>query len=198
MTRNIPSQDGFTIVELLVSMTILAVVMLTFLVFFKSALFDYLDLQSDATNLTELTTEEERLANVIRGLTAINSATANNLSVYAYFNPNDTYVSLVDYYLQQNGNATQLMASVTPMTANPPVGTPITSEAHTYTIMDDFYEPSGGSLFTYLNNNFTAMTLPISDLEDIDGVQINLATPLANGGSQSLPVQVSLRNRDTN
>ena len=179
-------------------MVILAVIMLTFLVFFKSALFDYLDLQFDATNLTELSTEDERVANVVRGLTSINSATANNFSIYAYFEPNDTYVSLVDYYLQQNGSATQLMVSVTPMTANPPIGSPITSEVKTYTIMDDFYEPSGGSLFTYLNNNDSPMTQPISDLEDIDSVQINLATPLSNGGSQSIPVQVSLRNRDTN
>lgn len=198
MNRKAPSQEGFTLVELIVSMTILAVIMLTFLVFFKSALFDYVDLQTDATNQTELTTEDERIANVVRGLTSINSATANNLSIYAYFDPNDQYVSLVNYYLQKSGSVTQLLVSVTPMTANPPIGTPITGEAKTYTIMDDFYEPSGGSLFTYLDNSDNQLTLPISNLDDIDSIGISLATPLANGGNQAIPVQVSLRNRDTN
>ena len=198
MVSKAHSQQGFTLVELLISMTVLVMMSLVFLVFFKSALFDYLDLQTDATNLTQLSTEEMRLGNVIRGLTVINSASANNLSVYAYFNPNDTYVSLVDYYLQTSGKSTDLIASVTPMTANPPIGTPITSETQTYTIMNDFYEPSGGSLFTYFDDTFSPITLPINNLEEVKAIQINLATPLTNGGNQAINVQVTLRNRETN
>ena len=192
------SEQGFTLVELLVSMTVLVMMSLVFLVFFKSALFDYLNLQTDATNLTELSTQEMRLGNVIRGLTIINSASANNLSMYAYFNPNDTYVSLVDYYLQQNGKSMDLLASVTPMTANPPIGTPLTSQMHTYTIMDDYYEPSNVSLFTYLDDTDSPIALPISNLEEVKAIQINLGTPLTNGGKQAINVQVTLRNRETN
>ena len=197
-TREMQPEHGFTLVELMVSMVIIAVVGITFLVFFKSALFDYLDLQTDATNLTELSTQEMRLATVIRGLTNITSASANDLSVYAYFAPSDLYVSIVHYYLVQNGKATALMADVTPMSANPPIGTPLTAQEKTYTIMDNFYEPSGGSLFTYLDVSDTPLTLPIADLTAIKSIQINLATPLSNGGGQSIGVQVSLRNRETN
>src|SRR5882757_8019597 len=106
--RSMASEQGFTLVELMVSMTLLAVVMMIFLVFFKSSLFDYLDLQADASNFTELSSQDMRMASVIRGITSISSASANDLSAYAYFYPNDSYVSLVHYYLRQNGKSTAL------------------------------------------------------------------------------------------
>lgn len=197
LTRKTYAEQGFTLVELMISMVLMSIIFLTFLVFFKSALFDYVDLQADATNLTELSSEDMRVASVVRGLTQISSASANDLSIYAYFFPTDTYVSLVHYYLQQNNGATQLMADVTPMSANPPIGTPLTAQEKTYTVMDNFYEPSGGSVFTYLDATGNTLSLPISDLETIKGIQINLATPLSDGGIQALPVQVSLRNLKT-
>jgi hypothetical protein len=84
------------------------------------------------------------------------------------------------------------------MTANPPIGTPQTNKLKTYTIIDNFYQPSGSSLFTYLDSSGNALTLPISDLQTIKGVQVNLAAKGSNGSNQALNVQVSLRNRKTN
>jgi prepilin-type N-terminal cleavage/methylation domain-containing protein len=198
LIHNDKAQQGFTLVELVVSITLMAIIGTTFLVFFKSSLFDYLDLQSDATSLTELSSQEMRIATVVRGLTDVSSAGANDLSVYAYFYPSDAYVSLVHYYLQQNNGVEQLMADVTPMSANPPIGSLLTDQKRTYTVIDNFYQPSGGSLFTYLNSSGTALTLPVSDLTTIKGVQVNLATTLKDGGNQSVQVQVSLRNRKNN
>ncbi len=198
MLRPKLGSKGFTLVELMISMTLLAIIGTIFLVFFKSSLFNYLTLQADASNFTELSSQEMRVSSVIRGLSTINSASANDLSVYAYFYPNDAYVSLTHYYLQQSGKVTKLMADVTPMTANPPIGTLLTAQKKTFTIMDSFYEPSGGSLFTYFDSGNNQLTPPISNLETVDAIRVNLATPLSNGGNQSVQVQVSLRNRTVN
>jgi prepilin-type N-terminal cleavage/methylation domain-containing protein len=192
------SASGFTLIELLVGISLILIITTTFLVFFKSAFFNYLGLQSDATNLTSLDSQDMRIASVVRGLTDITSASANDLVIYAYFYPSDTYVSLVHYYLQTTGNDTQLLADVTPMTANPPTGTPITGQKKTYTVIDDFYQASGTNLFTYLDENGAALSLPIADLETIKGIQVNLATNTSGGGNQAIQVQVSLRNRKTN
>jgi len=192
------SSQGYTLVELLVSMTLLVIIGMVFLVFFKSALFSYLNLQTDASNFTELSSQEMRISSVIRGLTTINSASANDLSIYAYFYPNDTYESLTHYYLNQSGNTTKLMVDVTPMSANPPIGTPLTAQEKTYTLLDSFYKPSGSSLFTYFDNGGNQLTPPISNLDTVEAIRVNLGTTVSSGGNQSLQVQMSLRNRTTN
>jgi hypothetical protein len=135
---------------------------------------------------------------VVRGVTGINSVAANDISVYSYFYPSDAYVSLVHYYLQASGKVTELLADVTPMTSNPPIGAPITNSMQTYTVIDNFYQPSGGALFTYLGSSGSTLSLPVADLQTIKGIQVNLATKDSSSGHQSLNVQVSLRNRKTN
>jgi len=198
MLRLNSNEQGFTLIELLVSITIMAVIGIAFLVFFKSSLFNYLNLQADATNVTEINSQAMRISTVLRGTTGINSAAANDISVYSYFYPSDTYVSLVHYYLQTSGGITKVLADVTPMTANPPIGSLITASEKTYTIIDNYYQPSGSTLFTYLDSGGNALTLPITDLQTIKGMQVNLAAKGANGSNQALNVQVSLRNRKTN
>jgi prepilin-type N-terminal cleavage/methylation domain-containing protein len=192
------SSQGFTLVELLISMVLLAIIGITFLVFFKSALFDYLNLQTDASNFTELSSQEARVSSVIRGLTTINSASTSDLSVYAYFYPNDTYESLTHYYLLKSGKITKLMVDVTPMSANPPIGTLLTAQEKTYTLIDNFYTPSGSNLFTYFDSGGNQLTPPISNLDTVEAIRVNLGTSLSTSGNQSLQVQVSLRNRTTN
>jgi prepilin-type N-terminal cleavage/methylation domain-containing protein len=198
LTPRRAGQAGFTLVELLISIVIIAIIGSTFLVFFKSSFFNYLNLQSDATATSQLDTQAMRVATVMRGVTGLNSVAANDINIYSYFYPSDAYVSVVHYYLQTSGTTTKLLADVTPMTANPPIGTPQTNKLKTYTIIDNFYQPSGSSLFTYLDSSGNALTLPISDLQTIKGVQVNLAAKGSNGSNQALNVQVSLRNRKTN
>ncbi|MFA5003672.1 MAG: prepilin-type N-terminal cleavage/methylation domain-containing protein [Candidatus Saccharimonadales bacterium] len=191
-------QAGFTLVELMISIILTALISTTFLIFFKSSFFNYLNLQQDATSLTQLDTQAARIANVMRGSTGIVSVAANDVVIYSYFYPSDTYVSLLHYYLQTTGSTTQLKADLTPMSANPPIGTPLTAQARTFVIIDNFYQPTGGSLFTYLSSSGSPLSLPISDLQTIKGIQVNLAAKISNGGNQALNLQVSLRNRKTN
>jgi prepilin-type N-terminal cleavage/methylation domain-containing protein len=196
--RKFQNQAGFTLVELLISIVLISVIGSTFLVLFKSSFFNYLNLQSDATAMSQLNTQAMRVATVVRGTTDISSVAANDLVIYSYFYPSDAYVSQVHYYLQTSGKITQLLADVTPMTANPPIGTLITAQKKTFTIIDNFYQPSGSALFTYLNLTGSPLTLPISDLQTIKAMQVNLAAKSSNGGNQALNVQVSLRNRKAN
>lgn len=199
MSRRKPNdQSGFTLVELLVSIMLIASIGTTFLVFFKSSLFNYLNLQSDASSMTQLDTQLMRVAQVVRGSTDMSSASADDLVMYSYFYPQDAYVSLIHYYLKTTGGDTQLLADVTPMTANPPIGTPITGSLKTYTIIDNFYQPTGVSLFDYLDSNGNTLSLPISEPTTIKNVQINMAVKLSNKANQTINVQVSLRNRKTN
>ena len=190
-------QAGFTIVELLIVISLVAIIFISFGTFFTNYIILYSKYQTDAGNFTELSNQSTRIADVMRGLTDIVSESANSMTIYAYFSPVDSYTSLVKYYVSANGKA--IMVDVTPMTANPPIGTPISAQTKTYTIISNFYQPSGGSLFTYYDASGTALTLPISDEHSIMEIQVNLAEPGSHTqNGQNLSVTVSLRNRKTN
>jgi hypothetical protein len=167
-------------------------------VFFKSYLGNYLNLQSDASTMTQINTQAMRVSTVMRGVTGVTSVADNDMVLYSYFYPSDTYVSLVHYYVQTSGSTKKVLADVTPMTSNPPIGTPLPAQLKTYTVIDNFYQPSGATLFTFLDSAGSALTTPISDLQTIKGVQVNLSAKTSNGGNQTMNVQVSLRNRKTN
>lgn len=191
------AESGFTLVELLVVISVVAVMFISFGTFFTNYLILYTKYQQDASNFSELAAQSQRIADVLRGVTDIVSESANDLVVYAYFSPADTYVSLTHYYLNASGTA--VMVDVTPMTANPPVGTPITANKKTYTIISSYFQPSGGSLFGYYDASGTALTLPISDEHSIMEIQVNLAEPGSHTkNGQTLSITVSLRNRKTN
>jgi prepilin-type N-terminal cleavage/methylation domain-containing protein len=130
--RRSAGSAGFTLVELMVSIVIIAIIGTTFLVFFKSSLLNYLNLQSDAISMTQINTQAMRVATVMRGITNVTSASANDVVAYSYFYPSDAYVSVVHYYLQTSSGTTKLLADVTPMTSNPPIGTPISASQKTY------------------------------------------------------------------
>lgn len=187
-------QSGFSMVELMVVIALTAVVVTTFYTFFKTNFSSYLGLQEDASNFTELASKSQRVASVVRGLTGINTASANQLTIYAYFYPTDTYVSLVDYYLSADNKT--LLADVTQMTSNPPIGTPIANSKKTYTIMSNFQQTASKTLFEYTDSAGSTLTPPISDLNLIKAVKINLGVATTKPGiNQAMELDVSLRNR---
>lgn len=189
------SSAGFTLVELMVVIMVIGVLFATFAEFFNNNLILFFNQQQNSMNLTELQNESQRIGDVLRGTYDIISAQPNYLSVYAYFSPVDNYVSIVDYYLNSAGN--QLLASVTPMTANPPIGTPITAETKVYTIISNYNSQNGMSLFTYYDANNNILTPPISDERSIINIGINLAEPIyrSQTQAQTLNLYVTLRNR---
>ncbi len=192
------TQAGFTLVELLVVIVLIAIIGTTFIVFFKSSLFNYLDLQKDATSFTQLDTQATRVSNVLRGTTDIVSVDASDMTLYAYFYPSDKYVSLLHYYVVTTNGTKQLKADLTPMSANPPIGSPLSAQERTFTIIDNLYLPSGTDLFQYIGASGSPLSLPIADLSSIKGIRVNLAAQTSNGSNQAIDIEVSLRNRKTN
>lgn len=190
-------QKGFTLVELLVVISLAAIMVVTFSSFFMNYLKLYSKYQSDSLDFNQLASQSQRIADVLRGATDLITVQANALTAYAYFSPVDAYVSQVSYYISTDGKS--LMADVIPMTANPPNGTLLTAQKKTYTVINNFYQPSGGSLFAYYDSTGTALTLPVSDEHTILQIQINLATKATHTkNGQTLSTTVSLRNRKTN
>lgn len=193
------AQTGFTIIEVTIAMVIAAMVSLIAFSVFNTLINQYFGLQQDGSEFTNLATQSQRIANVLRGLTDIVSESSTDITAYAYFSPNDTYVSQVHYYL--NANSTTLYADVTPMTANPPIGTLITAQKTTHIIIDNYFPLNGIKLFVYLDDAGNPLSLPISDEHTIKSIQINLAVPADHptpGGNQQMSLQVELRNRKTN
>lgn len=165
--------------------------------FFKSSFFSYLDLQKTASNFTDLASQSHRIASVVRGSTDMISAENNSAEMYAYFYPTDSYVSVVRYYLNSTGKV--LLADVTPMSANPPIGSPVTAKKKTYTIIPNFKQVTGVSLFQYINSASAVLTPPIAQLYTIKTVRINLGAATANTTTnQVITVEINLRNKKTN
>lgn len=193
------NQHGFTLIEIMVVITLLGIVATFSYTVFNSSISDYFTLQKNSLLFGDLSNGSQRIATVTRGLTDITAANDNDMTLYGYFAPNDTYVSLIKYYL--NPTKTTLFADVTPMTANPPTGTPITANKKTYVIIGNFYAKPGVNTFVYLDSVGQTLSTPIADLHTIKGLQINLGVPITSptaDGSRTISVQVSLRNRKTN
>ncbi len=111
-------EKGFTLVELLVVIVVLGVLSTAAVTFFSTAFVQYLSLQEDSSSIGDLAVQSQRVASVVRGSTDIIAASDNDLSVYAYFYPNDQFESQVRYYKSADGK--KLLADVTPMTIQPP------------------------------------------------------------------------------
>ncbi len=188
------SNKGFTLIELLVSIVLVVILFVSFGTFFINYTTLYYGLQTDSSNSVQMAQELERIASVLRGLSDIVSATPNSLTAYAYFSPDDTYVSLINYYVNSTNN--EVLATVTPMTSNPPTGSPITSQAKTYTIIPNYYQPSGGSLFNYYDVSGALLTQPISEEKAILSISINLSSPAShNVKGQQLSTEIMIRDR---
>ncbi|MEJ0072562.1 MAG: prepilin-type N-terminal cleavage/methylation domain-containing protein [Candidatus Saccharibacteria bacterium] len=188
------SQDGFSVIELMIALALAVLISIMFFTLFKTSFLQYLNIQQDASTATTLAGQESRVSTVLRGATSVVSASDNDLVIYSYFYPSDTYVSLLHYYVSSG----QLLADLTPMSANPPTGTPLTANLRTYTIIPNFYQAAGTPTFVYLDSSNAALPTPVTDLNAIKAIQVNLAAKASNGGNQSMTLQVSLRNFKTN
>lgn len=195
---SVNKQSGFTITELIISIAIIGLIAGGVYSFFGTSIKNYFKLQQDSLAISDLAANSQRVANVIRGATDITAANNSNITMYSYFSPYDQYVSLIKYYPDASGK--NLVADVTRMTSNPPIGTQITSSLKTVTIIDNFYVVSGTNTFEYLDSSGSTLSIPISDLHTIKGVRVNLASKAegANGTVSKMSIEVALRNRKTN
>ncbi len=191
------NQKGFSIVELLVVMSLVGILFASFGVFFSSYFKLYASYQEDASNFSDLASQSQRVSNVLRGIVDLTTVNDNELIAYAYFSPGDTYTSQVRYYLSANNK--QLLVDVTPMTSNPPIGTPIVASKTTYMVIQNFQKNAGVNLFDYYDSSGTKLTLPVANQHTITAINVNLFVPASkNSEGQQISTKVSLRNRKIN
>lgn len=199
MSRINHIEKGFTLVELTVVIALSGIASLIIFTVFNTSFLNYLGLQHDSSAFDDLTRSSQRIATVFRGITDITVANNNDVTFYAYFSPNDTYVSYVRYYVA--GPKPSLYADVTPMNGNPPTGTLLTASSHTYTIIENFHQEPLVKTFEYLDAAGTAIPQPIADLHTIKGIQVNLAIVITGPKYNDIrtnSLTISLRNRKTN
>lgn len=190
---------GFSLAEIVIGLAVLGILIVVAYPFFSTTLRQFFTIEQEGLMFSQLSLQSQRIAKVLRGATDITQATSTEITAYAYFAPNDAYVSLIHYY--KNTEGTKLFADVTPMSANPPAGTLLTAQTRTVTIIENFYSSPSVNTFEYLDAAGANLALPIADLHTIKGVRVNLAVPItlpSQSGNDTITTQVSLRNRKTN
>lgn len=192
------SYSGMTMVELIMVMALIGLISVTFYTLFVTSFFGYLNLQKQASSFTQISRQSSRVAAVARGLMSVSIAKDDELEMYAYFYPSDTYVSKVRYYVAPVNGVNQLKVDLTAMTANPPIGVPIAGSLKTQTVIENFYQPNATALFTYLNAASTVLPTPVTDMTAIKSIIIRMSARVDTQASQTITTQVMLRNRKTN
>lgn len=190
---------GFSLAEFVIALAILGIIVVVAYPFFNTTLRQFFVLEQEGLMFGQLSAQSQRIGRVLRGAIDITQASNTEITVYAYFAPNDAQTSLIRYY--KNAAGTKMFADVTPMTANPPTGTLLTAQKRTVTIIDNFYTNASVNTFEYLDASGATLTLPIADLHTIKGVRVKLAVPISlpsQSGNDTITTQVSLRNRKTN
>jgi len=192
-------EDGFTLNELLVVILLSGILITTLFTFTSTTVNNFLRLQAEGLANSKLADGSFRVSRVLRGTNFIESANDDQITAYAYFSPQDAYTSKISYYL--NVPQDKLMADVTPMTADYPIGTVIVAQEKTVVIMEGFLKRAGQPTFKYFSSTSAQIPSPVSDLQSIKNISINLYSKIYLSNNQkfaSSSVTVNLRNRKTN
>ena len=188
---------GFTVVELMIVIFIFGLIATAMFTFMNTSFSQYLKMQKESYALGDLSVQTQRLAKVIRGLSDISQASANEITLTAYFSPQDQVVSQVRFYRSPDGS--KLYIDQTPYTANPPYGTLLTAQKKTTLLIDNLNYNGSTTTFRYLDSAFNELPSGFTNLKLIKGVEITLTSKNSNDTSQlSMTTKVALRNRKTN
>lgn len=148
-------QGGFTLLEVLIAMTIITMISVLIGKVTIDGFTRYQYLQYQANGSADLSNILNRVAKVIRGTTSIDTASTNTLTLYGYFVPQDVTVDKIRYFV--TGTALQV-GVIKPVGAAP---------NYTY--------PSANEVVTTITTNLTTSPNPIFTYYDDAGNQ------LANG-----------------
>lgn len=189
------SEEGFTLLELTIAGLLTGMLAIPLMFFTFKGLSSFQFLQSESNTSTELSTVSEAMAKVVRGTTSVITAQSNTLTVYAYFNPDDTLVKQVRYFV----SGTNLDVGVTPPSGTAPNYT-YPSANEVVTTMYSNLTMGSTPMFTYYDNTGTQLPNGFSNSE-VNQVGIYIAAnPSAN--QETVPIElttrVTLRNFKTN
>jgi hypothetical protein len=188
-------ERGYSLVELLIVMTLTTMIAVPLVVFSYKGLTSYEFLQAQSNTSTELNSLTSRIAKVVRGTTGVITAQDNTLTIYGYFSPQDTVVKKIRYFVSGNN----LNIGVTPPTGTAPN---YTYNAADEVITTDRIDLSMGStpMFTYyddagnkLPNGFTTTQIKAIGIYVAANPRTKqLSVPIA------ITTRVTLRNFKTN
>ena len=116
MSYHSSSEGGYSLVELLVVISLTAALAVPLVIFTYKGMSSYEFLQAQSNTSLELSTLSARMGKVIRGTTGVVATGANTLTVYGYFSPQDTTVKKIRYFIA----GTNLNIGVTPPTGTAP------------------------------------------------------------------------------
>jgi len=188
-------EGGYTLLELLIVGVLTALIAIPLMTFTFKGLQSYVFLQTQSDTSTELSTVTEGMAKVIRGTTDVVTAQANTLTVLAYFNPDDTVVKQVRYFV----SGTDLDVGVTPPSGTAPNYTYPSANEVVTTLYHNLVMGST-PMFTYYDNTNTQLPNGFST-SSVNQVGIDVAanpTPNQVGVPIELSTRVTLRNFKTN
>jgi len=192
-------QSGITIVELLVVLIASSILLTTLYVFTSNSINDFMRLQAEGLAHNKLSESSTRITKVIRGINQIEVAEADTITAYSYFAPHDTYTSKIRYYL--NDNQDKLLAEVTPMTADYPIGSLITNQTRTVTVIDGFKKVPNKDTFMYYDGESNQLLSPVTEKQAIKNITLQLFVKKyesSNPDYVSTISSVNLRNRKSN
>jgi prepilin-type N-terminal cleavage/methylation domain-containing protein len=188
-------QSGYTLLELLITMTIIGILGLSIMNFTIQVMKGYKYVSLQSTTAVDLSNTLDRVSKVIRGSTDVVDAQTNSLTIYAYFLPNDAVVDKIKYY----SSGTNLFADVTPPSGTAPSYTYSAADTKTYKI-SSFLAAGSPPVFTYYDDVGNQLTgsFAVNQVKQI-GIQISV-----NPDTQTLKkdistqTKVTLRNKKTN
>jgi hypothetical protein len=189
------AEEGFTLLELLIAALLTGMLAIPLMFFTFKGLSSFQFLQSESNTSTELSTVSEAVAKVVRGTTSVITAQPNTLTVYAYFDPDDTVVKQVRYFV----SGTNLDVGVTPPSGTAPNYTYPSANEVVTTLYSNLVMGSN-SMFTYYDNAGNQLPNGYTTGE-VNQVGIYVAAnPDAN--QETVPIElttrVTLRNFKTN
>lgn len=185
MRRN---ESGYSLIELLIVMTLTTMVAVPLVVFSYKGLTSYEFLQAQSNTSGELNTLVNRIGKVVRGTTSVIDAQDNTLTIYGYFSPQDTTVKKIRYFI----NGSNLNIGVTPPTGTAPNYTYLSANEVVTTSRIDL-AMGGTPMFTYYDDTGTKLAAGFA-VSQIKAVGIYVA---ANPRTKQLSVPIAVTSRVT-
>ena len=188
--------NGFTIAELVIVISLVAIVSIIFANFFSDNFKSYLRLQQTTVTTNTLNSSSQRIARVVRGMTTITQATDDSLTGFAYFTPRDNTLSKVRYFFDSPSGT--IKVGVTPASGTAPNYTYNSSSEKITSISEGVVNTT--PIFTYQDSSGSSQQFTTETYKDIKAIKIDLVSKAIPG--KTIPLEISttvaLRNRKSN
>lgn len=186
------NNKGFTITELIVVMSLIAIISGFVYIFFSQSIINFLRLQSANITVVDRTRALNRMMQVVRGITNISDAQANSLTATTYFSPTDTVPSRVTY--SYDASTKELTVKTILADGASPNYTYNIANQKTSVVLYGLQLQE--SLFAYYNRTGSIAVIDGSDYSSIASVNITINSVVeGNPGPTELSTTVLLRNK---